>query len=154
MSTPMPFDELCSLERLRALHDLALQMHPGPQGVLNPGCDEGGLGAAWNAVGYDELGSAQPHLVFASYVLYYFVTNQCFVEGNKRTGWLAFTAILSRIDLTVEATQDEVVKFVYDVANKVIPDVRGIMDWAAPRLRELEQPPARPDLFGRVIDLA
>jgi death-on-curing protein len=142
MTAPMPYDDLCSLGRLLALHDRALQMHPGPQGVLNPGCPEGTLGNAWNAVSYDEIGDSLPQLVFGAYVLYYFATNQCFVEGNKRTGWLAFAEVLATLGLEVEATQAEVIQFVFDIANKKVPDVLGIVKWASPRLRELKPPGA------------
>ena len=94
-----PWDELCSEERLLALHTRGLREHNGPPGVRDPGCPEGTLGSAWTALGYDDIGESQPHLIFACYLLYYFATKQCFVDGNKRIAWVSMSEVLACIGL-------------------------------------------------------
>jgi hypothetical protein len=88
----------------------------------------------------DEIGQAQPHLVFGCYLLYYFATKQCFRDANKRTAWLALGEVLSTIGLEVNATDEEAIKFVKDVANKVVPHVHSVVTWVAERLQELKKP--------------
>ncbi len=141
--SPQPYDDMCSLARLRALHDRALTIGDGGSaGIIDKGCEEGTLGAAWMAAGYDEIGQSQPHLVFGSYLLYYFATKQCFADANKRTAWLALGEVLATIGLEVKATDEEAIKFVKDVANKVVPDVHSVVKWVAERLQELRKPEA------------
>lgn len=144
MSASMPYDKYCSLEELTALHDRALLLDPesGGQGVLDPGCPEATLGSAWSAAGYDdELSAEEPHLVFGSYVLYYFATKQCFVDANKRTGWLALVWVLAKLDLEVDATNQEAYDFVLGIANKAIPNPAAVVKWVSLRLRELQRLP-------------
>lgn len=133
----MPWDELCSLERLMALHERGLREHRGLPGVRETGCPEATLGAAWHAVEYAEQEDTLPALVFAVYLLYYFATKQCFVDGNKRIAWAAMCEVLARYDLEIEATTDEAERFVREIATRQYKSVDPVLRWVMERLREL-----------------
>ncbi|HYO69950.1 MAG TPA: Fic family protein [Archangium sp.] len=136
----MPWDELCSLERLMALHARGIQEFGGRIGLIDPGCPEGTLGAAWNAVEYGEVGNSLPHLVFACYLLYYFATKQCFADGNKRIAWASMSEVLASIGLEVGAGTDEAYAFALDVAKGLLSPSQ-IVQWVSRRLRAIGSPP-------------
>jgi death on curing protein len=134
----MQWDGLCSLDRLLELHDRGLREHKGAAGIRDPGCPEGTLGNSWTAAEYSEVGESLPHLVFACYLLYYFATKQCFVDGNKRIAWLAMSEVLASVNLEVNATTDETYGFCMAVANRQVRDVHAVVSWVSSRLRELQ----------------
>lgn len=129
------------MERLLALHAEAIKAFGGVQGLVDPGCPDATLGAAWTAVGYDEIGESLPHLVFAARSLYYFATKQCFADGNKRVAWLAMCETLSRIGLEVDASSDEAIAFVQSVARKETK-YEAVFDWISRRVRAVESQPS------------
>jgi death on curing protein len=138
----MPWDGLCSLDRLLELHARGLREHKGAAGIRDLGCPEGTLGNAWSGAEYSEIGESLPHLVFASYLLYYFATKQCFIDGNKRIAWLTMSEVLASVNLEVNATTDEAYAFCIAVANKQVRDVHSVVMWVSARLRELQPLPA------------
>ncbi|MDQ2751821.1 MAG: type II toxin-antitoxin system death-on-curing family toxin, partial [Bacteroidota bacterium] len=48
------------------------------------------------------------------------VKNHPFIDGNKRTGFLAGYALLYRDKIQINASQDETYQFVIDVASSII----------------------------------
>jgi death-on-curing protein len=66
--------------------------------------------AALEAVGDDQLN-------IASSILYYLTRNHCFVDGNKRAGWLAAVEYLACHGLDVEASEHEVCSMCVHVAE-------------------------------------
>jgi len=144
------FDAMCSLERLMALHARGLREHRGLDGVRDPGCPEGTLGSAKLAVSYDELGESHPHLLFGCYLLYYFATKQCFVDGNKRIAWTSLCEVLGTIDLTIDASAEEAYAFVIGIAEGRTRDIEAVVDWVSKRLKSL--PPPAPSSSGGRTD--
>jgi death-on-curing protein len=51
-------------------------------------CIDRSIGAALQGAYYLGEGGAVDSLHVASLLLYYFVKNHCFLDGNKRTGWM------------------------------------------------------------------
>ena len=80
-------------------------------------CVESALGAALNAAFLlSEDGRIDP-LHLAAYLLYYIARNNCYLDGNKRAGWLAATDYLLGHGLRVIATQVEVYELVTGIAD-------------------------------------
>lgn len=56
------------------------------------------------------------------------VQNHCFVDGNKRTAFIAAVVFLELNGYKLKAKQEDVVKFMLDIANKTL-DLQGIERW-------------------------
>jgi prophage maintenance system killer protein len=137
MSDAPPYDRFCSLPRLQHLHARSVAEHGGSTGVrdaLSPGAT---LGAAWTAEEYSAPPGAVPGLLFAVYLLFYFATKQCFVDGNKRISWLAMTDVLAGMGLEIDATIDEAEALVMAISNNQYRDVEPVYLWVVEHLREL-----------------
>jgi len=127
---------------LTTLHDELIRRHGGAEGGPKPHCMESALGSAQQGAGYfeDEVGDSV--LTLPAFVLVYIARNQCYVDGNKRVAWAAFTRLLARYDLSVDATDDDAEAFVLHLAANRTGEpqdhVRGVIEWAAARLVPLD----------------
>jgi prophage maintenance system killer protein len=119
-------------------------------------CPEATLGAAWSADEYSRPPEAQPGFLFSVYLLYYFTTKQCFNDGNKRVAWASMSEALARLDLEIDATDEEAEAFVLDIAERRINSIATVAAWVTARLRELSprsEGLASPTRYRRVVDL-
>jgi prophage maintenance system killer protein len=104
-----PWAQLISADGILDLHAESIRRYGGdPTPTPLPGCVERSLGAAWNAELYAASEQAIQGCCFAGCLLYYLIMNHCFIDGNKRVGWVACMEILRGLGLTVNATDDEV----------------------------------------------
>jgi death-on-curing protein len=118
---------LVTLARVHALHEASLAAKGGSPGTRDPGLVESAVGNALNAACY-EAGEGDPDpLVLASYLLCSLAQNHPFVDGNKRTAWLAMDDQLRRVGVSVSATTDEAEALVLEVVARR----RGPQDVAA-----------------------
>jgi death-on-curing protein len=117
-----------------ALHAESVRRHGGKSGGVKDGCVDGSLGAAWNAEAYLAEENAQRGLVFAAHLLYYLARNHCFVDGNKRAGWLAMTEVLGKFDLTLATDAAEAEAFVNGIASGEVKRAEDVVPWLAARL--------------------
>jgi death-on-curing protein len=76
-------------------------------------------------------------------LLFYLVSNHCFVDGNKRIGWLAAMRVLLSFGLTVSATDDEAEAFCMRIADSqkadAIRDGQDVVIWLSERLEAVPQ---------------
>jgi death-on-curing protein len=93
------------LQLALAAHSRQLQRHGGIEGLRDLGLLESAVARPKNLWSY---ASPRPDLaaLAASYA-YGIVRNHPFLDGNKRTAWVACRTFLLINGLTVEATQDE-----------------------------------------------
>lgn len=73
------------LDVVKALHDRQLAEHGGPSGIRDPGALESALARPQNLAAYGEPDAAA---LAASYA-FGIARNHAFVDGNKRTAWVA-----------------------------------------------------------------
>jgi len=139
----LPWDHLCTLERLMALHARGIREHRGMLGVRELGCPEGTLAAAWNGMTYYPGQQEDDILLFAAYLLFYFAKKQCFIDGNKRLAWSSMSEVLAQEHLEVDVSIDEAEQFVKDIANNQVTRVEQVRAWIVKNLRGLTRlPPA------------
>ena len=99
---------------------------------------DGSLGNAWSAEQYTshDYPGAVEGFVFACYALRSLALNHCLVDGNKRLAWIAFTAVLATLGLTVDVSQEDAAAFVERI---IIDHLEGpdVVAWAAEHLSVL-----------------
>lgn len=134
MSLVPPWADLVTEARILALHAESIRRHGGKSGGVKDGCVDGSLGAAWNAEAYLAEENAQRGLVFAAHLLFYLARNHCFVDGNKRAGWLAMGEVLAKFDLTLTVEMAEAETFVDGIARGDVRRAEDVVPWLAARL--------------------
>lgn len=141
--TPEDLVKLITTEKVMALHREAAQRYATDptQRDEDYGCIDGHIGAAANAAYYFESGDQDMGLIVGTYILYYIARGHCFVDGNKRAGWLACVEFFKNLHLTVSATEDEAYALVISIASKesrITPSEIAL--WLAERLEDVEEP--------------
>ena len=96
-----------------------------------------------NAITADQISAtnndiAQPGLSFAGYALFYLVRGHCFVDGNKRIGWIVAVEVLRRKGLEINSTDDDAIDFVRRIASDEISDGASVVRWIAERIVAIE----------------
>ena len=123
---------------LRLQHD-AIDSFGGEHGVLKEGCVDGTLNGAITSAMYHGDDDDVDLLYLASFLLHKFAKNKhCFVDGNKRIGWIAAIDVLNRHHLTIEAGNEEAARMVEQVVDDSSCDVDWIATWLGKRLTALE----------------
>ena len=131
----MDYTDYCpiTVERVEELHREAIKKHGGDYSQPNTDCIKQCLGSAVTSALYQQQEGAPNPLVIAGFLLFYFVENHCFSDGNKRVGWLVFTEMLRRNHVDIDAEKEEVYSFVDEIAmgNNKVDD---ILFWAEERI--------------------
>jgi death-on-curing protein len=100
------------LDVVRALHDRQLAEHGGPSGIRDPGALESALARAQNLVAYGEPDAAA---LAASYA-FGLARNHAFVDGNKRTAWVAARLFLDLNECTLKFDKAEATRIMLALA--------------------------------------
>jgi len=87
-----------------AMHEEALMLHGGPEGVRDLGLLESALARPKNLISYAELPASLAQLA-ASYARG-IVANHPFVDGNKRTAFIVSVTFLKLNGLKLTATKE------------------------------------------------
>lgn len=110
-------------EIIEALHAEQLELHGGAPGLRDEGMLESALNRPLQIIQY-----ADPDIFeLAATYLFGIVKNHPFIDGNKRTGYLAADVFLALNGWSVEAEQEEVVSFVFAVAAGEIDETGAAM---------------------------
>lgn len=110
-------------EIIEALHAEQLELHGGAPGLR----DEGMLESALNRP-LQKLQYAEPDIFeLAAAYLFGIVKNHPFIDGNKRTGYLAADVFLALNGWSVEAEQEEIISFVLGIASGEIDETGAAM---------------------------
>jgi death on curing protein len=94
------------------IHNEQLKRHGGATGTHDPGMLESAIARPLQKAAYGEPDLCE----LAAAYLFGIVRNHPFVDGNKRTGFVAADVFLALNGLSVEAPQEDVVAFVLGVA--------------------------------------
>lgn len=94
------------------IHEEQLQEHGGAQGVRDQGMLESALARPVQKATYGDPDLCE----LAAAYLFGIVKNHPFVDGNKRTGFVAADTFLALHGQSVEAAQEDIVAFVLAVA--------------------------------------
>jgi death on curing protein len=97
--------EWLEIEQVYLLHLRQLEKHGGAQGVRDPGLLDSALARPQNLLAY---GNPDVAALAASYC-YGIVQNHPFIDGNKRTGFMAMYTYLGLQGFDLEADEADVV---------------------------------------------
>ena len=103
---------------IEAIHDEQLRLHGGAAGLRDEGMLESALSRPLQKLNYTE---ADVFELAAAY-LFGLVKNHPFIDGNKRTAFLAADVFLAMNGWSVESSQEEIIAFVLGVAASEIDE--------------------------------
>ena len=136
MSEREPWVDLITTDDILDLHAEGIRRYGGDGSPPKEGCVEGCLGAAWHLQVYRSPEDAWPCLSFCAGLLYYLTMNHCFIDGNKRIGWMSAMEVLRSLGLTVKANEEEAVQFCLDITSSSVKCATDVIPWLAQRLEE------------------
>jgi death-on-curing protein len=139
--TPEDLAKLVTPDRVLELHREATKRYGGnpTQREADSDCIDGHLGSAVNAAYYFEGGEQDMGLIVGTHILYYIAGGHCFVDGNKRAGWLACVEFFKALQLTINADEVEAYDLVIAIAAKDSKITSSdVAIWLAERLESVE----------------
>ena len=107
-----------------AVHDEQLREHGGASGVRDEGLLESALARPLNRAGYGEPDTAELAAIYAIGI----VRNHPFIDGNKRTGYVAMELFLDLNGIRFMATDADAVVTTLRMAASEISD-EAFVDW-------------------------
>ena len=135
MSPLEPWSALITDGNIRELYIEGIKKYGGMRSNPKEGCLEGALGAAWSAEVYNEFPEhAIAGLCFSGYLLFYLSTKHCYIDGNKRVGWISMVRVLLSLGLTVEVSEEEAKVYCLAIADGQIENGSHVVKWIAERL--------------------
>lgn len=124
------YGSLITSSRVLDLHAEGIRRYQvGEVSAPRPGCVEQCLGNAYNAEAYAGDPAKGVGLLFAAYALFYLVKDHCFMDGNKRLGFLVAADILLAMGLHIKASEEEAYALVKDVAEGRITSAEKVAAW-------------------------
>ena len=112
-----------------SIHEEQTAEHGGLEGVRDAGLLESALLRAPNAWGYGEIELSTLASLYAEGI----AKNHPFVDGNKRTAFLAAYSFLALNDLFLEAPEQEAVVMTFGLASGELPR-EGFANWLRDRV--------------------
>jgi len=107
-----------TIDEIFAIHDRAIREYGGSPELMILGHLEATLAAPRQTMFGEEL---YPNVLSKAAILFYLlIKNHPFLDGNKRTAFLALMRFLNLNDYTLSATNDELYQFTIDVASSVL----------------------------------
>jgi death-on-curing protein len=114
-----------------AIHDRQLAEHGGPDGVRDKGLVESALARPQNLAAYEDPDAADLAAAYA----YGLARNHGFVDGNKRTAWIAARVFVADQGLRLIFEKTDAVTAMEQVAAGNLSEP-GLADWFRARLRD------------------
>lgn len=100
------------------LHELSIQKYGGAAGIRYSGMLESAVARFYQTFGGDDL---YPHAFEkAAAIIESIIINHPFVDGNKRTGFLAMFAMLKEENFVLAATPDNAYDFTISISTGTI----------------------------------
>lgn len=108
------------------LHDLSITKYGGSQGIRDKGLIDSAIARPYQTFGGEDLYST----VFekAAAIIESIIINHPFVDGNKRTGYLAMLAMLHEGNIVITASNNDIYSFVIDISTGEIK-FEQIIEW-------------------------
>ncbi len=122
-----------SRQAIEIIHDEQLVEHGGAGGIRDAGLLESALARPRNLFAYGEADI----LVLAAAYVAGIVRNHPFVDGNKRTGFLAAYSFLAVNGLELDAPEAEAVVMTLGLASGEMPE-QGFAAWLRDRTQRSE----------------
>ena len=110
------------IQIVRDIHDEQLAMHGGAAGVRDEGLLESALARPLNIASYGEPDVAELAATYAIAI----ARNHPFIDGNKRTGFMAMVLFLSLNGAELEAPEVEATMTMLSMAAGDLPDAEFI----------------------------
>lgn len=97
------------------LHELSIIEYGGANGLRDEGLMESAIARPYQTFGGDDLYPT----VFekAAAIAQSIIINHPFIDGNKRTGFLAMLAVLDQGSVSLIATKENIYSFVIDIST-------------------------------------
>jgi death-on-curing protein len=114
---------------IRAIHDVQIARHGGLEGVRDQGLIESALARPRNLAGYGEPDAADLAAAYAFGI----ARNHAFLDGNKRTAWVAARVFLADNGVSLVFDQVEGYRFMMSVADGTI-DEASAAGWFRDRI--------------------
>ena len=106
------------IDEIFAIHDRAIREYGGSPELLDLGRLESSLAVPRQTMFGEEL---YPDVLSKAAILFYLlIKNHPFLDGNKRTAFLALMRFLNLNGYTLNATNDDLYQFTIDVASSVL----------------------------------
>ena len=113
-------------EVILKLHELSIIKYGGSQGIRDEGLMESAISRPYQTFGGEDLYPTE--FEKAAAIAESIIINHPFVDGNKRTGYLAMLAILDEGKLELTISNNEIYLFVIKVSTGEIR-FEQIVDW-------------------------
>ena len=117
---------MLSIESVLKMHNLSIIKYGGSEGVRDTGLLESAIARPYQTFGGQDLyptGYEKAAAIAESLIV-----NHPFIDGNKRTGFLAMLAILNEDNLEIIVPNDDVYNFVIDISTGVAK-FEQIVNW-------------------------
>ena len=117
---------MISKETILRLHELSIIQYGGSLGLRDEGLMESALARPYQTFGGEDLypSAYEKAAAIAESV----IINHPFIDGNKRTGFLAMLALLEEDNITIMLPNEDIYSFVIKVSTGEI-SFEQIVDW-------------------------
>ncbi len=106
---------MISINNILRLHELSILKYGGTEGVRDQGLMESAIARPYQTFGGEDL--YPTFFEKAAAIVESIIINHPFVDGNKRTGFLAMLAVLEAGNLKITATNDELYNFTIKIST-------------------------------------
>ena len=123
------------------LHELSITRYGGSQGIRDEGLMESAIARPYQTFSGEDL---YPTIIQkAAAIAESIIINHPFVDGNKRTGYLAMLAILEQGRLEINVSNDDIYSFVIQISTGETK-FNEIVEWLKQNTADLN--PSTPSL--------
>ena len=124
---------MIEVEEIEQIHKILIEFFGGSQGIRDLSALKSALARPFQTFEKSDLHSTI--VSKAAALIESILINHPFIDGNKRTGYVAMRSFLISNGLDIEATQDEKYQFVVNIASGKIR-LEEIKEWIANHLAE------------------
>ena len=115
-----------SKEVILKIHELSIIQYGGSDGIRDEGLMESAIARPYQTFGGEDL---YPSTIDkAAAIAESIIINHPFIDGNKRTGFLAMLAILEDSDISITVVNKEIYSFVIGISTGEIK-FEQIVEW-------------------------
>ena len=117
---------MISKEVILKIHELSIIQYGGSDGIRDEGLMESAIARPYQTFGGEDL---YPSTIDkAAAIAESIIINHPFIDGNKRTGFLAMLAILEDSDISITVVNKEIYSFVIGISTGEIK-FEQIVEW-------------------------
>ncbi len=106
---------MISKNTILRLHELSILKYGGAEGVRDQGLMESAIARPYQTFGGEDL--YPTFFEKAAAIVESIIINHPFIDGNKRTGFLAMLAVLEAENFKITATNDELYNFTIRIST-------------------------------------